>query len=324
MRNLDIQLLRQQPKTSLMSASTPRNATNVQRPSVLDNALVPSRLKALWAEAEAGRLTTEEFSAQERELIRGYAEIWADALLLPGEQDLKRSICVELGNLVGCDDLAEIERKCQSALHDMRDQWNAEVKKGDAEGTLTYYDKTAHYSYELMWWHSLVQDQGPLAYVVALHLALQNGFKDSLDFGSGVGSGALLFSKYGFSITLADVSSTLLDFSRRRLEARGIPATFIDLKTTELPVGQYDFITAMDVFEHIAEPEKAVEPIARALRPGGILFGRFSAEPDVDHPSHITYDFGPTFNRLAELGLEECWRDEWLWGHQAFRKAREP
>ena len=142
-----------------MPASTPPNATNVQRPSVLDKALVPSRLKALWAEAEAGRLTTEEFSAQERELIRGYAEIWADALLLPGEQDLKRSICVELGNLVGSDDLAEIERKCQSALHDMRDQWNAEVKKGDAKGTLTYYDKTAHYSYELMWWHSLVQDQ---------------------------------------------------------------------------------------------------------------------------------------------------------------------
>jgi 2-polyprenyl-3-methyl-5-hydroxy-6-metoxy-1,4-benzoquinol methylase len=203
----------------------------------------------------------------------------------------------------------------------MRDQWNAEVKKGDAKGTLDYYDKTAHYSYELMWWHSLAHDQSPFAYVVALHLALQNGFKDALDFGAGVGSGGVLFSKHGFSITLADVSSTLLEFSRRRLQARGIPATFIDLKTTELPAGQYDFITAMDVFEHIAEPEKAVEPIVRALRPGGILFGRFSAEPDENHPSHITYDFEPTFKRLAELGLEECWRDEWLWGHQAFRKS---
>jgi mycofactocin glycosyltransferase len=281
------------------------------------------QLRALWAEVEAGRLTTEEFSAQERELIRAYAEIWTDALLLPGEDDLQRSICVELGRLVGSDDLTEVERKCRSALHDMRDQWNAEVKKGDAIGTLNYYDKTEHYSYELMWWHSLVHDQAPLAYVVALHLALQNGFKDYLDFGSGVGSGGLLFAKHGFSISLADVSSTLLDFSRRRLQAREIPATFIDLKTTELPVGQYDFITAMDVFEHIAEPEKAVEPIARALRPGGILFGRFSAVPDENHPSHITYDFGPTFKRLSELGLEECWRDDWLWGHKAFRKSTE-
>jgi 2-polyprenyl-3-methyl-5-hydroxy-6-metoxy-1,4-benzoquinol methylase len=319
-----MQFLEQHSKISLMPASTPHNPSNGQAPSIFDKPLIPSRLKALWADAEAGRLTTEEFSAQERELIRGYAEIWADALLLPGEYDLKRSICVELGHLVGSADLTEIERKCRSALHDMRDQWNAEVKKGDPTDALNYYDKTTHYSYELMWWHSLVEDQGPLAYVVALHLALQNGFKDSLDFGAGVGSGGILFSKHGFSITLADVSSTLLDFSRRRLQARGIPATFIDLKTTELPVSQYDFITAMDVFEHIAEPEKAVEPIARALRPGGILFGRFSAEPDEDHPSHITYDFGPTFRRLAELGLEEFWRDEWLWGHQAFRKSQKP
>ena len=130
-----------------MSASTPPSATNVQRPSILDKALVPDRLKALWAEAKAGQLTTEEFSAQERDLIRGYAEVWTDALLLPGEDDLKRHICVELGHLVGSSDLAEIERKCRSALHDMRDQWNAEVKEGDADGTLNYYDKTAHYSY---------------------------------------------------------------------------------------------------------------------------------------------------------------------------------
>ena len=123
---------------------------------------------------------------------------------------------------------------------------------------------------------------------------------------------------------MADISSTLLDFSRRRLKARGIPATFIDLKTNELPAGKYDFITAMDVFEHIAEPEKAVEPVASALRPGGILFGRFNVQPDEDHPSHIAHDFGPTFERLAKLGFEECWRDEWLWGHQAFRKVGEP
>jgi SAM-dependent methyltransferase len=322
MRSLNIQVPGKSSKTPFMPASRSYTA-NVQRPAILDKPLVPSRLKSLWTEAEAGRLATEEFCAQERELIRAYAEIWTDALLLPGEDELQRSICVELGRLAGSDDLAEIERKCRSALHDMRDQWNAEVKKGDAIATLNYYDKTEHHYYELMWWHSLAHDQAPLAYVVALHLALQNGFKDSLDFGSGVGSGGLLFSRYGFNITLADVSSTLLDFSRRRLQARGIPATFIDLKTTDLPVNQYDFITAMDVFEHIAEPEKAVEPIARALRPGGILFGRFSAEPDEDNPSHITYDFRPTFRRLAELGLTECWRDEWLWGHQAFRKSRQ-
>jgi len=93
------------------------------------------------------------------------------------------------------------------------------------------------------------------------------------------------------------------------------------LKTSELPAAKYDFITAMDVFEHIAEPEKAVEPVAVALRPGGILFGRFGVEPDENRPFHIARDFAQMFERLAELAFEECWRDDRLWGHQAFRKA---
>jgi SAM-dependent methyltransferase len=81
------------------------------------------------------------------------------------------------------------------------------------------------------------------------------------------------------------------------------------LKTSELPAAKYDFITAMDVFEHIAEPEKAVEPVAVALRPGGILFGRFGVEPDENRPSHIARDFAQMFERLAELAFEECWRE---------------
>jgi hypothetical protein len=39
-------------------------------------------------------------------------------------------------------------------------------------------------------------------------------------------------------------------------------------------------ITAMDVFEHLPDPVKAVDHLAIALRRGGFLFGRFAAEPD--------------------------------------------
>ena len=294
-----------------------------KKPSLLDEALVPSRLKALWAETETGRLTGEQCYTRQQEWIGGYAEIWTDGLLLPGENDLKHSLCVELGKLEGCDNLTEIERRCRSAMLKLKEEWNVGFRESEAEFVVKYYDKSTHYPYDLMWWHTLAEDQSPLAYVAALHLALQNGFKDSLDFGAGVGSGGLLFFRHGFRIELADISSTLLDFSRRRLKARGIPATFIDLKTSELPAGKYDFITAMDVFEHIAEPEKTVEPVAAALRPGGILFGRFNVGADENHPSHIARDFGPMFDRLAELGFEECWRDDWLWGHQAFRKVGE-
>ncbi len=289
--------------------------------SLFDQPLLPQRLKVLWSEAGTDNQNKEACYARQQAAIGEYAGAWTDALRLPDHSSLTQSLCRELGDLTGCPDLAEVERRCRSAMHQMKKDWEETVREGDGNSVVKYYDSSSHYADELMWWHTLEEDTSPLAYVCALHLALQNGCTDALDFGAGVGAGALLFHRHGLNVTLADISSTLLDFSRRRLRARGVTATLLDLKTGGSPDGAYDFITAMDVFEHIAEPEKTVDVLAAALRPGGILFGRFSAEQDEDRPSHIALDFTPTFQRLKELGFEECWRDEWLWGHQAFRKG---
>jgi hypothetical protein len=109
-----------------------------------------------------------------------------------------------------------------------------------------------------------------------LHFARQYGCQCYLDFGSGVGSGGILFARHGFEVTLADISSTLLGFSPWRLRD--------------------------------------------ALKPGGFLYARISAETDEDRPQHIVQDFGPTFTRMQGMGLVQVWQDEWLWGHQVFQK----
>jgi mycofactocin glycosyltransferase len=129
-----------------------------------------------------------------------------------------------------------------------------------------------------------------------------------------------LFARRGFDIALADISSTLLGFSRWRLELRGLPAQLIDLKSDKLPEAAFDIITAMDVFEHLIDPVETIDELHRAIKPGGFLFGRFHAEIDETHPQHIVLDFTPVFARLGELGFVEVWRDEWLWGHQVFQK----
>lgn len=292
------------------------------RPSFSEEKLLPDRLKVLWAEQHTSR-TPEECYALQKTWTAEYAAIWADALRLPDETDLKNSLCKELSVLTNTPDLTEVERRCRGAMLQMKKEWEDKVRADDAGTVVEYYDSSREYAYELMWWHTLEEDNSPLAYVCALHLALKYGCTSMLDFGSGVGSGALLFARHGMSVALADISSALLGFAQGRLENRGVPAEFFDLKTAVLPASSYDLITAMDVFEHIAEPEQTVDTLARALRPGGILFGRFSADTDDDRPSHIARDFGPTFRRLEELGFRECWRDEWLWGHQAFRKPQE-
>ena len=55
-----------------------------------------------------------------------------------------------------------------------------------------------------------------------------------LDFGSGVGVTVSSFNSSATKVTLADLSTTLLDFARFRFERRGEKATFIDLNETSL------------------------------------------------------------------------------------------
>jgi hypothetical protein len=53
----------------------------------------------------------------------------------------------------------------------------------------------------------------------------------------------------------------------------------------------------------------------------GILLGRFHTEDDDDRDYHIVRDFEPTFRELEVLGFREIWKDDWLWGHQAFQRS---
>ena len=203
----------------------------------------------------------------------------------------------------------------------LKQEWQATVTSDERQSIERFYDESRTTMYELMWWHSLRDDASPLAYVTALHFAQQQGCRRYLDFGAGVGSGGILFARHGFDVTLADISSTLLQFTSWRLGRRGLPAAHVDLKTTPLTPHAVDFVTAMDVFEHLVDPVSTVEQLSGALKPGGLLFARLAAEPDVDRPQHIVRDFEPTFERLRSLGFTEVWRDAWLWGHQVFQKA---
>jgi Methyltransferase domain len=283
------------------------------------NDLLPDRLQMAWQDVEARHLTPGEFEQRQAQWLREYRVIWEDALLLDGQSDLTESLLAEIALFTG-DGLAEIERRCRRAVTTVASEWIAEVDLDSRESVERFYNHSESHIYDLMWWHTLHDDNSPLGYVTALDFALQNRCNRSLDFGSGVGSGAILFARHGFEIALADISSTLLRFSAWRLVQRDLPARLFDLKTSKLQRNAFDIITAMDVFEHLADPVGTVDELHKALKSGGYLFGRFHAEADEDHPQHIVCDFAPTFTRLHELGFVEVWQDAWLWGHQVFQK----
>ena len=279
-----------------------------------------AQLRDLWARVETREITKDAAVAGQERLLAGYRKIWSDALLLEGERDLTNSTLTELARRHRIDDLETVRRRCEDAVTSLKHAWDKDVTSVDTVHVERFYDRTELFIDELMWWHTLKDDDTPLAYVAALKFAAGHGVRSILDFGSGVGSGGLLYVRHGFDVTLADISSVLLEFCAWRFKQRGLSARFVDLKAERLSRDSFDFISAMDVFEHLTEPIDAVDTLADALKPGGYIFGRFASEIDPDRPMHIVQDFGPVFARFAEKGFTEVWRDDWLWGHQVFRK----
>ena len=282
--------------------------------------LLPDRLKKLWESVDKGLLSQEEFHERQELYTLEYRGEWERALMLDGFTDFRMSILSEISAYTGNPDLHDVEDLCLQALARIKREWHETIASPDKESVEVFYDQSQGMLYELMWWHTLIEDHSPLAYVVALRFSRLHGCRDYLDFGCGVGSGGLLFAINGHNTTLADISSVALDFSAWRFAKRGFLARYIDLKQNTLPENSFDFITAMDVFEHLVQPEKAVNDLWKALKPGGFLFGRFHAEADEDRPHHITLDFTPTLNALASLGFTKVWQDQWLWGHEVFQK----
>ncbi|MGH7966077.1 MAG: class I SAM-dependent methyltransferase [Candidatus Binatia bacterium] len=281
--------------------------------------LLPDRLRELWAEVKAGRMKQEAVAVEQERLLEGYRAEWRRALLGEGETDLRTSLLREVAAYYRIADLTEVERRFTGAVDTMRHEWQEQIDPQQRASIESFYQSGTLID-DLMDWHSLRDDTGPLAYVLGLEIARTHQVQTCLDFGSGVGSGAVLFARAGIEMTLADISTTLLDFARWRFARRGLSARFLDLNQTSLPEAGFDLILAMDVFEHLADPVEIVERLWRALKPGALLFARIHAEEDADRPQHIVRDFAPTFARMRELGFVETWQDTWLWGHQLFEK----
>ena len=61
-----------------------------------DEPLVPDRLDVLWRAVEEGTLSEEQFESSYSDLLAGYRETWADALIMDGQPTLRDSLIAEL------------------------------------------------------------------------------------------------------------------------------------------------------------------------------------------------------------------------------------
>jgi len=210
--------------------------------------------------------------------------VWRDALLLPGETDLIESGLRELAEYFGIS-RDEARRQCEAALAESKREWESSSRQTPDE-IKDFYRATRSYIFEHVWWHA-TDPATNAANVEILNCAQNRQAQNVLDFGSGVGANAILFARHGFHVTLADISTPMLEFARWRLARRGIAAELIDLNRQTLPNARFDFVTAVDVLEHLPHPKKELKQISAAMKAGGALVFNCRAGDDEDRPMHV-------------------------------------
>jgi 2-polyprenyl-6-hydroxyphenyl methylase/3-demethylubiquinone-9 3-methyltransferase len=94
--------------------------------------------------------------------------------------------------------------------------------------------------------------------------------KSALDVGCGAGLLAEPLRRLGAEVTAVDAAPELVAAARAHAAAQGL---VIDYRAAgvEALEGQYDLVTALEVIEHVADPQAFVRTLADRLAPGGLL-----------------------------------------------------
>jgi len=97
-----------------------------------------------------------------------------------------------------------------------------------------------------------------------------------LDVGCGDGYYDWLISRTGARVTGIDLHEKRLAFARRRYGGDGAEFLNLDAERADFPPGSFDKALSLCVLEHLADDERVLRNVSRALEPGGLLV--FSAD----------------------------------------------
>jgi len=207
-----------------------------------------------------------------------FKEIWRQSLVVDGYTDPRESALHELALYFNITP-EEAKRRAEHWEEESIAEWEAKPRDND-DALLDFYRTQQSWIFDTVWYHAqqYYEVQPPESIMIAERFeGMTPG--EHLDFGAGPGSTSLFFHQLGWNISLADISTTLQEFSRWRLERRGIEAKYYDTSTPTLPDNTFDLITACDVMVHVPHPRQTLEELHRALKVGGYLVFNVDARP---------------------------------------------
>ena len=149
-----------------------------------------------------------------------------------------------------------VEARCQIANVEQAWMWEKLYKddplKGYREDSLYIFDLT-HYQMRLQkndihrWFRGMVK---------------RYGWKTGIDIGGGIGEQTIIACEEGVDMTFCEVKdSKTLKYALWRFDKYGVrPKVFFeDYKIDR----DFDFIVAMDVFEHMIDPKPVIKAVAK-------------------------------------------------------------
>ena len=94
--------------------------------------------------------------------------------------------------------------------------------------------------------------------------------KTALDVGCGAGLLAEPLARMGAKVTAVDAAPECIEVARAHAAGQGLT---IDYRPTgvESVGGRFDLVTAMEVIEHVADPQQFIDSLAKRLAPGGLM-----------------------------------------------------
>lgn len=93
-----------------------------------------------------------------------------------------------------------------------------------------------------------------------------------LDMGCGAGFLANSLSLAGHVVTGVDLSPTSLAMARKHDATKSVQYLCHDVNALPFPEQSFDVVCAMDLLEHIENPQVVISEARRLLKPGGLFF----------------------------------------------------